>query len=110
MVVFIDKQANNNGPSWTSLYTGTDVTAFRDLDYRKRYTILWQRIIYIDADDPNRDWRMYKKLDMKTVYDDSSSGLIGDISTNSLYFGIISEFGTNSPGIDMDTRLRYIDN
>lgn len=110
LVCFIDKQPNTAAPTWLSLYTGTDVTAFRNLDWKRRYVILWEKIVNIDEDDPSKDWKMYRKIDMKTVFDNSSSGLVSDITTNAIYIGYISEFGVNGPGMDIDTRVRFIDN
>lgn len=110
LVLVIDKQPNMALPTWTNLYVNTDPNAFRNLDWRKRFVILWSRLVYTDADDPNRDFRLYRKLNMKTVYDDSNIGSQADITTNALYFGYISEYGTNPPGMDFDWRLRFIDN
>lgn len=113
MILFLDKQANAGSPAVTELLdvsTAARTDAFRNLDYRKRYVILKDKRFTINSDYPEKIVDFYKKLDMKTIYDDSSTSTINDITTNSLYLYLVSDEVTNTPATLYNVRLRFIDN
>lgn len=113
MILFIDKQANAGSPAVTELLdvaTAARTDAFRNLDYRKRYVILKDKRFTVNSDYPEKIVDFYKRLDMKTIFDDSSTGTINDISSNSLYLYFVSDEVTNTPAILYNSRLRFIDN
>lgn len=115
IVVFIDKQANASAPSFSDLFENVlgatpNVSTFRNLDNRKRFVILNDRVYNLDADDPSREYNYYRKLDMKTIYDDGNAGTIADITTNSLYVMVVSNTSVNPPQFNFAYRTRYIDN
>lgn len=110
LAIVIDKQPNAAACNYGQIFQATTPDAFRNLDYRKRFVILWSRTMVIDADDPEKHFKFYKKIDMKTVYDASNVGDVTDIQTNALYFVTIAETSVNIPSADLDTRVRFIDN
>lgn len=106
----IDKHADGAGSGYTDIYDSLDVNSFRNLDNRKRYVILKSWNFVLDADKPERYFKVYKPIDMKTVYNSLNNGNIADIEANSLSLFYISDRATNQPTVDMKVRLRYIDN
>lgn len=113
MVVFIDKQPNGVVPTATDvLSTATTnlIDAFRNLNNRKRFVILKDARYTLNTDYPEKQIKYYKKLDMKTIYDDGDAGTIADITTNALYVMWISDEGTWVPDVRVPARLRFIDN
>lgn len=114
VIVFVDKQPNAGLPSTGSLLDnsfGAPLTEqFRALDYRRRYTVLQDYRVTINPDYPEKSVRKYRKLDMKTIFDNTDSGTISDITTNSLYMLIVSDEAVNTPTVIVNSRLRFIDN
>jgi len=111
MMVVIDKQPNETLLVIGDLITATNSHAMRNLDQRKRFVILWDRVVTQgDQENAPRHIEFYKKLDMITVYDDSNAGTIADIETNALYLILFSTEATNTPTVGRTTRVRFIDN
>lgn len=108
--IVIDKQANDATPSLADLYSNYQAQ-FRNLDNRKRFVIIMEGHMTLDADDPERNISKYKKLDMHTIFDNSNNGDITDINSNALYFVTYSNQPTTDGAyMEVDTRLRFIDN
>lgn len=113
MIIFIDKQSSETAATAASLLDVTSasaIDAFRNLSNRKRYVILKDRRVSLSQDRPETVIKFYKKLDMKQVFDDSDTGGISDIATNSIYVLFASDEATNVPQIPYNFRLRFIDN
>lgn len=83
--------------------------AFRNLDERKRFVILRDVTRTLTADRPEANVRLYRRMDMKTVYDGPTNG-VADITTNSLYLILLSDETTQQPAVQYNNRLRFIDN
>lgn len=86
------------------------VDCFRQQDYRRRFTILFDRIIRLDSyGTKERAIRMFKRLNIKSEYGLAANGNIGDMSTNSIYLLLVSDEAVNTPTIVYNSRLRYLD-
>lgn len=113
LVLFIDKQANSAVPAFADIFQSNIFTMLtpRNLDNRKRFVILkeWSISQTLGTNNIVRK-KYYKKMDMKTIYDDSDAGTIADIATNSLYLMAISTESINSPALKVYSRIRFIDN
>lgn len=113
VILFIDKQSSETAPTAASLLDTTTagvVDAFRNLSNRKRYVVLYDKRVQLNTDFPEKVTKWYKKLDMKTVFDDSDAGTVADITTNSVYALFCSDEATNTPGVIYNFRMRFIDN
>lgn len=111
--ILLDKQPNTTGFAMSDVLdtaVAGGVDAFRQLSNRKRFVILKQQRLVLDSDDPSRVIQFYKKLDLKTIYDDSDTGAIADVTTNALYLYMMSDQGANVPTVIYNARLRFIDN
>lgn len=111
MMLFIDKQPSGATLSTSDLLETVSVVGQRNLDNRKRFVILRDELVGL-GDNGNQicPGKFYKKLDMKTIFDDSDAGTIADISSNALYCFFISDQATNTPHVEFDARVRFIDN
>jgi hypothetical protein len=49
-------------------------------------------------------------LDLKTTYDDSNAGTVADIISNGLFIFQLSNEATNTPTVNHNIRIRFIDN
>lgn len=116
IIYFIDLQARGTAPTMADvLQTGVTsypVTCPRNLDNRKRFLILKDHIFTLTPMQPIREFKYYRKLDLKTVYDTSPAGDISDIQSNPIYILFLSDqpSGSTAPIISHTSRLRFIDN
>lgn len=109
-VMVIDKQPNQFTVAWTDVFRDLDVDTLRNINYRKRFVVLWDRTYTVTEQIPVKSFKVYKKLDMKTVYDDGDTGGASDISTNAIYLLAFSDSTANNPLLKYDRRIRWIDN
>jgi len=109
--LILDRDASNTVNS-ASIYSN-EYASFRNLDNRRRFTFLkeghFTQGIYNGAPS-TKIIDYYRKIDIKTIYDDSNNGDITDIRTNALYLYLWSDQATNTPTVGITTRLRFIDN
>ncbi len=111
VLIVIDKQPNGILMLIGDLLDATNSTAFRNLDNRKRFVILLDRVVSggsLNNKPAQIDY--YKKMDMITTYNSGNAGTIADIETNALYLVLLADEATEGPVVDRDTRIRYIDN
>lgn len=110
LALVIDTQPNGSPPTYTEIYSTSTPDSFRNLDGRKRFVILKTWDMVLDADRPERFFKCYKKLDMKTVYNSGDSGTISDIESNALFFVALSDTAVSAPSLVYNARARFIDN
>ncbi len=112
VMLVIDKQPNGVLMTVGELLTsGASNLDFRNLDNRKRFIILSDKIVMQSNTANTLDrLELYKQIDMKTIYDDSNAGTIADIESNALFLVMISSEATNTPTLQVETRMRFIDN
>ncbi len=112
VMIVIDKQPNGVLMTVGQLLTsGANNLDFRNLNNRKRFVILSDRVV-TQSDTANTTDRLdfYSQVDVKTIYDDSNADSIADIITNAIFMIIISSESTNGPTVQVEARLRFIDN
>ncbi len=111
VIVVIDTQPNGVLMTIAELLNGSNTIDFRNLDNRKRFVILTDRVVTQSATaNTLNQLTWYKQIDMKTIYDDSNAGTIADIESNALLMILISSEATNTPTVQVETRMRFIDN
>ncbi len=110
--IVLDKQPNEALPVFADIWSGGATSfGFRNLDGRKRFWILYDQVMLMgDQENAPRHLEFYKKIDAKTVYDDSNVGSIVDLNTNSLMLWLWSSEATNVPTVGRATRVRFVDN
>jgi len=120
MVIFIDKEPLTNGlgvnPLWSNLYSQSSgigqLDAMRNFNsiLEKRFKVLYDRTMIVDADDLQKPFSIYKKMNMTTKWQVDST--LGDQQLNNvLYLAFISDdpAGTAS-NATFHHRLTYVDN
>ncbi len=111
VMIVIDKQPNEILMVIGDLINATTMNAVKNLDQRKRFVILRDEVLTFSVGEgTTKFWSYYKKIDMKTVYDDSDAGSIVDITTNAVYLVLFGTEATNGVAIGRTTRMRFIDN
>lgn len=109
--IVIDTSPNGTLPTIADIYTDFSM-GIRNLAYRKRFIVLKSWITLVNSDYPEKMKRIYKKIDMKTVYNSGNAGTIADIESNAIFFLCQSDEPTAGlePRLDYYFRLRFIDN
>lgn len=107
--VVLDKQANEAAPLIGEIYSFS-IEGFRNLNNRRRFVILKTGTKVLNSDYPEKVNQTYCKTSFRTIYDDSDSGGVADITTNSLYLLLVSDESINLPTVSGRIRLRFIDN
>lgn len=93
------------GSVWSDYYSG-----FRFLDNRRNVFVIREGTMVLDSDDSEKQIKVYKKIDMKTVFDDTNDGTIASLRTNALYLVLWSDQAAYPPVYGYRCRLRFIDN
>lgn len=113
MLVY-DRQANGSTALISDILSGSNTYAPRNLENRHRFSILYDRMIALNASgEPGsrRVLRFYRRLNHPVTFNGNTGGTIADIQTGALYFVAI---GSNAAGATdgfgvMQTRVRYQD-
>lgn len=117
MLLLLDRQPNGVGiTSFADFLTPNSVYGLRSLAVRKRFKILQNKLVHINANNEPFDTHIFQgylklKRPISTEYNQSASATIVAISTNALYLCIM---GSAPPGASAATmysvsRIRYTD-
>lgn len=103
-----------SAPSFSSIFDTSSaqaIIAHRNLNNRKNYTILWDKLEFMDSASHKQciDSK-FKKLNMHTIFNAGNAGDITDIESNALYLVMVSNEATNTPTVYYNVRLRFVDN
>jgi len=106
MLVY-DKQANGDAPSILDILTAKEPGAFKNLDNRKRFIILMDRVIPLSLNEGAsvRKVEYYKRHNLPVIYNQGTAGTISDISTGSIYLIL---FATVSCLSSVKARIRFL--
>lgn len=125
MILFVDMQPNAATPATTDLLKEASPTSQLNLNNRDRFRVLKDKTFFMDplittaanaSNAFNRtgyNVKVFRRLNIETIYNSGNVGNIGDISSNAIYMFWI---GTAVAGTDTDsnakvsTRLRFTDN
>ncbi len=111
IMVVIDKQPNETLLVIGDLLLSVTPQGQKNLSQRRRFVILKDEVISLSVGEgTTRFFQWYKKIDMKTIFDDSDAGTIADIETNAMYLILFGTEATNGITVGRTTRLRFIDN
>lgn len=110
VMMYQDKYAcGGTNPTITDLLDTNDIDSFRNLDHTRRFRVLKEWYITLVQDQPNDVvWRkFFIKTHMKPRYESSATAAP---EFNNIGFMFISNEATNTPTVELHTRVRYVDN
>lgn len=112
VMLVLDRQTNGIAPAVTDILATNTIDSPRNLDYRKRFKILSDKVYLVGANSqPQRYSQVYKKLDVHTqCFASSNLGTVADISTHGLFLVFLSDQAVNGPTFNYYTRIRFVDN
>ncbi len=110
----IDKQANGVAATAAKILQASDEQSPRNLDNRSRFIILSDKNYVLNTLPQQgnvKTCKLYKNLNLRTIYNSLSAGDITTIQTNALYVLFISKRNAAADviGVESYTRIRYTD-
>ena len=123
LIIFCDMQPNGATPNLTDLLTGADATYQLNPNNRDRFKIIKDKLYSFDAyqvvtangwamsGKTGYDIKIYKKLNMETIFNATNAGSIGDINTGALYMVWVGTVISDDtiPEAYVSTRVRFDD-
>jgi len=119
VLIFYDKQANQNTPSWGPndlLETSNYITSPRGMNQRRRYKILYDKVMDVNSltsggsGSTNIHHFIRFRRPLAVQYNGGTAGTVGDIVTNSLWVGLVATASAaGGPLISFNARIRYVD-
>lgn len=112
VMLVLDQQANGVAPALTDILAVNAVDSPRNLDYRKRFLILYDKVHCIGTGNGQQN---YDHLHIKNEYHTqcfaaSNTGTVADITTNAVYLVMFSDQAVNGPTVNYYGRIRFLDN
>jgi len=114
IIIVYDRQTNAAAPTAAMVLEAAYMTAPRNLENRKRFSILYDKVVTLNATAESGSTRMlrwYRHLHHPETFNSGDVGTVADITTGSIYCIAI---GTVAPGaaagsLDYWVRIRYQD-
>ena len=114
VIVVYDRQTNAAAAGFADVLSSANVLYPRNLENRRRFRILFDRIIQLNATgEPNSEKiiKWYRRLNHPVTFNAGDAGTVADITTGSLYCMVL---GTEAPGATAGTvsgrvRVRFED-
>lgn len=113
VMIFHDKQVNQSTPSSSDIFqdntAGDILVSHLNLDNRRRFRVLLDRLLFMSQERPNARCTFNKKLNLHINFDGSTSS-VADQTTNALYLLLVANEATNTPTVTGNIVTRYVDN
>lgn len=112
VMLVMDRQSNGVAPGVTDILATNTMDSPRNLDYVKRFKVLYDQVNNVGLNAKPQDFYSFK-LKLQThvqCFQSSNTGTVSDITTNGLFLVILSDQATNGPSVNYYHRLRFVDN
>lgn len=125
MMLVCDLQPNGSAPAITDILTTADPSSHLNLNNRDRFLILKDKNFVFDplylsttatqsyatASNQIKFLKVYKKLNMETIFNATNGGSIADITSGALYMVWIGSRAAGAADVNavIATRVRYYD-
>jgi len=109
LVLVSDISSNGTAPAWTDVFESASTTAFINKDYGRRFHILYDRTVTLDANYPQKVIKFYKKLQHHVKYIGTTAA-DASLGQGAIYFMTMSNENTNTPLMSVRSRVRFLDN
>ena len=114
IVLVYDRQSNGVAPVIGDILQASSVTAPRNLNNRRRFKILMDRIMVCNAtaeSGSNVTWQFYRKLRHPVEFNAGNAGTVADIQSGSLYLMVVTNIAPGAGAGDSywNARVRFTD-
>lgn len=109
--ILLDRQPNGGLPQNPLPFVDNNIDTYFNPKASQRYKVLFDKKIALSSASKTCDFHVKSIInqDIITKYT-GNSGTVTDIISNNIVFFSLSNEGTNTPTIDYNVRLRYVDN
>lgn len=111
-IIFIDKDSRGAAPLATDLLTASTIQAPINLLNGKRFVVLMDKHINVGTQantSAMHNFKYFKKFNMDLSYQ-ASGGSAADADTNQIYMLLMCTNAANTPAVQLNSRIRFIDN
>lgn len=108
-IIGLDKQPNGASPAVLDVLETNSPLSPLEKDNALRFKIFYDKMIPLSIYNNIFSGKKYKKLNFRTRYNGNTGGL-GDINTNNMFVLSISDVAINNPTLDLNFRMRFVDN
>lgn len=113
MLVY-DRQTNASALTVAQVLSSVTYLAPKNLENRKRFSILYDRQFALNADGESgsiRSLKFYRRLNHPVEFNSVDGGTVADITTGSFYLVVVGSVaaGTTAAGLNFSSRIRYTD-
>jgi hypothetical protein len=108
-IALIDRQTNGATFSVGNVISNTNVFDFYNLDYERRFVILNDSSFLLSQNNPGNFKNWSTKLEQHLRYN-NAAGAITSLTESSIAIILISNEETNTPTIELRTRIMFVDN
>lgn len=116
VLLVLDRQANGAAPIYGDIITGGEIDDFTNLNNRRRFRILWDKVFSSPkalADEDGYYLQRYIRFPrgINVQYNTGVTGTVADVMTNALWLMVICDgSGSNYVDLlDLNVRIRYTD-
>lgn len=109
VMFYVDHQSRGSKATVTDVLQGDSIDAFMNRDHTARYRILANDVFALNDNTPNVYVDRNFDLSHKIKYD-GTANTEADLDSGGVYVLITSKDPTNIGTVDLDSRLRFIDN
>lgn len=113
-LIVYDRQSNGASPAITDVLTAATINAVRNLNNRKRFKILMDKTVYLNAageTDSGTFYDFYRKLRHPVEFNAGNAGIVSDIQSGAIYLIAIGSAtaGNTAGNILFSSRIRFTD-
>lgn len=113
-MLILDTQPNGALPALSDILqfgSVPPVIGQRSVSTIRRFWVIKDKYMSMSSAGKNNFfYKHYKRFNVQTRYDASTAGDITDISKNSLFWLFLSNEDTNTPTLELNSQIKYIDN
>lgn len=85
------------------------ITSFYRTGWSQRFRVLFDKTVWVKTEFPVRRLNIYKKVNTVTKFGSGDAGTVSDITTNSYYIVLFTDFADVLLHTDVNTRYRFLD-
>lgn len=113
IMLVVDSQPNGAAFTVANLLENTVqvIQSPINIGNKRRFLVLFNKVLTLSINGRRKAYFNYfKKVMLKTVFNNGNAGDETDITTNTIYFVAFSDESANQPTINYYSRIRFVDN
>lgn len=107
------KDCDGTALTWSAIYSGNPTMELRNPDKLKDIKVFKDITFTLNTNNPEKTYSHYISPPVyygRTKYNSGNVGSVADIENNAWYWFFFSDEATNTPTVQIHSRIRYVDN